>query len=574
MYVYLFEAKSIQTYLFRSGRLKDVISASERLDRLVDDDSGSVLAQVLHSAGLKSDLLESVLVSDQVIGFTRCKGGAFYAYCEQREPLLTLRSLWTLTVQQLFPGLEFADALTQGETLAEAMDAGHPALAASRNCPTVKFPLATAPCDHAPRTGLAAVPLSAAAKTEVKSSEKDERIDLDTEHHRQGYRLLRLRKEPLLHKFITSIEGDKQLPDSLNFPLNMEDFPAFNDPDEGHSVVKDLALIHIDGNGLGLLLRSLQGALKGIGDQEYGRAFRTFSSALARATQQAAFQASYWLYQEQKRGLDAGCEPDMLAMRPIVLGGDDITLFCQADLALGYAETFCIAFKSCSERELAPLYHDYLQGTPLKPYLTASGGILYHKATHPFTTCHNLVEGLCKEAKQLTQSLDSHVGPAAISFYRLSHALAEDIVTLRTQSQQFLIEDRQLLTSIGGYLVEDKTQNNAHKTNTYTPSLSNLKQAITLLRDKRSSLSIAKFRQMATELARGDMDEAERIYERAYEQLSPATLKEWQTILASLFPKADTPNWYWNNKSWLSDLLTIAHFLPQSTTSVTQGSKK
>lgn len=34
---YLFEAKSIQSYLFRSGKLKEIISSSERLDFLVDD---------------------------------------------------------------------------------------------------------------------------------------------------------------------------------------------------------------------------------------------------------------------------------------------------------------------------------------------------------------------------------------------------------------------------------------------------------------------------------------------------------------------------------------------------------
>jgi hypothetical protein len=571
MFAYLFEAKSIQAYLFRSGRLKDVIAASERLDRLVDDNSTSVLAQVLRSANLHSDLIEPISAYGEIIGFTRCKGGAFYAYCEQREPLLSLRSLWTLTVQQLFPGLEFADALTDGDNLSEAMKAGHPLLAASRNSPSIKFPLATAPCDHAPRTGLAAVPLSAAAVKEINRKDKNERIDLDTEHHRQSYRTLHLRQEPLLTKFITDTESEEQLPENLTFPLNIEDFPAFTDPDETSSKVKDLALIHIDGNGLGLLLRALQEALTGHNDQDFGLAFRKFSSALAKATQQAAFQASSWLYQQQKRQPNEEGEPEMLAMRPIILGGDDVTLFCQADLAMGYAETFCRAFKKCSEKELAPLYRDYLQGSKLKPFLTASGGILYHKGAHPFTTCHDLVEGLCKEAKQLTKSLENYESPASLSFYRLSHALAEDIETVRNQSQQFRINDKVLVTSLGGYLVDDLESNSTRGATTYTPSLTKLKSAITFLRLKQTGLSIAKFRQMATELARDNHAEADRIYLRACEQMEPVRLKEWQNILGSLCP--NDPSWHWNNQSWLSDLLIIAHFHPQGSTPAKQGGK-
>lgn len=57
MFTYLFEAKSIQSYLFRSGKLKDVISASERLDRLIDNHPTSVLAHVIEQCGLESDLL-------------------------------------------------------------------------------------------------------------------------------------------------------------------------------------------------------------------------------------------------------------------------------------------------------------------------------------------------------------------------------------------------------------------------------------------------------------------------------------------------------------------------------------
>ena len=94
MHVYLFEAKSIQAYIFKSGKLKDLIAASERLDRLVDDTAHSTLSHVLEAAQLKSNLLDSqAQVQGEVIGFTRCKGGAFYAFCHTAEPLQDRKSV-------------------------------------------------------------------------------------------------------------------------------------------------------------------------------------------------------------------------------------------------------------------------------------------------------------------------------------------------------------------------------------------------------------------------------------------------------------------------------------------------
>ncbi|MGD6740190.1 hypothetical protein ACN08N_19290 [Photobacterium leiognathi subsp. mandapamensis] len=120
-YCYLFEAKSIQEYLFQSNKLKDVIAASERLDRLIDSTECSVLDQVLKAAELESDLLNRDVNTDHTIHFLRCKGGAFYAYCQQQAPLVSLRSAWTLTLSQLFPSLVYTDALSEAPALKVAL---------------------------------------------------------------------------------------------------------------------------------------------------------------------------------------------------------------------------------------------------------------------------------------------------------------------------------------------------------------------------------------------------------------------------------------------------------------------
>lgn len=543
MYAYLFEAKSIQAYIFKSGKLKDLIAASERLDRLVDDTPYSTLNRVLESSGLASNLVdETVQVKEGVIGFTRCKGGAFYAFCHQVEPLQKLRKAWTLTLQQLFPGLEFADALTEGSDLANAMNKAHPLLAQARNNPHVKFPLTSAICESASRTGLAAVPLTNAAKFETKGNLTE--VDVDTEHHRQAYRFLEMRKDTLLGKFVGEHLGQTELPGNLKFPLDTEDFPAFDAADDSRAAVRDLALIHLDGNGLGLLLRGLQKALAGKASEEYSKAFRQFSTALANATQKAAYYATLWLYQRSTPAQN----DNILPMRPIVLGGDDITLLCQADLAVDYAEQFCKAFKKESQHELASLYKTHLSSTDIKPYLTASGGILYHKASHPFVTCHELVEGLCQEAKQATKDVDANVGPAAIAFYRISNVLSESIEKLREQTQHFKLGGTVLESSLGGYLLEGDANN----------SLGKLRTLADKAREKDRNgqslpVSISKFRQMTTHLATGDFTEAERIYERALGLQHEIGVEQARTWVAEPWNKE-------GEHSWLSDLIIYAHF--------------
>lgn len=161
IYCYFFEAKSIQAYLFGSGKLRDVIAASERLDRFIDSDKTSLLHHVLTQAQLDSDLLdENCPDRDDLIRFLRCKGGAFYCYAKQKDPLLKLRSLWTLTIEQMFPSLQYTDALTHGEVLKDVIDATHQQLAANRNTPTIKLPIASAPAHRTALTGNAAVPLT------------------------------------------------------------------------------------------------------------------------------------------------------------------------------------------------------------------------------------------------------------------------------------------------------------------------------------------------------------------------------------------------------------------------------
>ncbi|KLV01463.1 hypothetical protein ABT56_22155 [Photobacterium aquae] len=568
---YLFEAKSIQSYLFRTGKLRDVIAASERLDSLIDSSKNSVLFHVLTNANLQSDLLDAGTEDKpHLIRFLRCKGGAFYAYCQQPEPLLALRSLWTLTVQQLFPSLEFTDALTEASTLPEALDKAHKELAADRNTPEFKFPLATAITQRYSHTGAVSVPISDLAN---RASMKDElghnSLDLDTELHRQSYQSLNMRDRAALQDRFTP----EKLKGKVFYPINLEKDFQYSSPDvqaKNRAEIKDIALIHIDGNGLGILLIGLRDVLKGKSNDEYRNGFRQFSDALAQATEKAAQTATQWIYDQacyRHTAEGDNDEKDYLPMRPLVLGGDDLTLLCRADLAVEYSKRFCREFKKESQLALAGLYSQHLRNSGIKKYLTASGGILYHKAGHPFTYSHHLVEDLCQEAKALTKSLnksDKEVGPAALAFFRLSNAISASLTALKQQSQQFDVKDSHDSFSLelcqSAFFV-DAEHDGASDFNA-------LDKLVKLCRGKAAPVSMTKWRQMVTHLALGNKVEADRIYARAIERCQDHKAIEQLMALFNTFA-ADSDqvcNWYWrkengNYQTVISDMLIYDHFL-------------
>jgi hypothetical protein len=568
-HAYLFQVRSIQKYLFRTGKLKDVIAASERLDMLVDDNEHSTLYQVLDVAGLQSDLTKPQQ-GDAVIHFTRCKGGAFYAFCQHQVPLVTLRSLWTLTIGQMFPNLQFTDALTQGESVKEAMALGHRRLLEDRQNSQINLPLSSAITARTQRTGAAKVSLTIGDKSESG-------IDLDTDFHRQAYNSLSMRSTAALQNKFTpeALRGD------VHYPINLENDFQFSAPDAkapNKEAIKDLAIIHIDGNGLGILLRGLKEALQNKSDDDFCHVMREFSKALATATANAAQLATQWLYDVgayQHKAEGDKEKRTYLPMRPLVMGGDDVTLLCRADLALDYAKRFCIEFKQQSLLALDDIYCNHLNNTEIKRYLTASGGVLFHKAGHPFTYSHNLVEDLTKTAKQLTKKIDVNVGPAALAFFRLSTAVSADFAVLAQRFQQFTVQDKHGRSEIqlgrNVYLVQSNETGEA--------SFDDLDQCIALANNELMPMS--KWRQMGSHLALGNKTEADRIYERAVERCTDNNqehkLAQAFKGLANITEDSHFHQWYWTTpqgqlQTVIADMLIIERFTPVINTQTREDS--
>lgn len=392
---YLFEVRSIQPFLFASGKLKHLVAGSELIDYLCTQPLQEALA-VCELEGYSS-----------AEHSPRCAGGAFYLLIDDAEKARRFRQLWPLLVHQLLPGVEQVDALVEAPSAKEAIRLGLEQLKEARNRPSVALPAASPVTQRSPRTGMAAV-----------QQQRGESLDEAT-----AVKVAFKRPEdytPLARRF--SSHEDVLWPNNFEhdahptqrFPLGEKDC---------------VAMIHIDGNGLGEVLRLVNHIARDADDKSYVALYRQFSDGLEQATIDACRQAT-----------DSTLIPEVSAdgvvpARPLVLGGDDVTVLTRGDLGFAFTQAFVKAFEDKTRSFLAKLKEqasqlDDKEAEKFPQRLTACAGIAFIKPSQPFSQCYELAESLCDRAKKESRAAKEALGlaeiPSSLAFHRVSASLIED----------------------------------------------------------------------------------------------------------------------------------------------------
>ncbi len=426
-HTYLFEAKSIQDYILRSGRLRHIVGASELIDSLTTDD-------------LLDDVLAALrLTEGQDIRFSRRAGGAVYLFSSRREARDAFRDLWSLVARQYAPGLEFVIAQGEGATDYAAYQQALEGLQAARNRQSPVLPSGGPVTRYAPRTGQPAV--SNDAKLGLQDAATS-RFGLDRFWKRGG----------LTAKFADT--GSVPIDD---WPRNLEYSPE-EDESASFPFLPDnryLGLIHADGNGLGQLLMQL-------GEQAQSRPevfvglFRDFSAAITEATRAAAQDATRQVLLPARGNPNETKAAGAVPARPIVLGGDDLTILVRADLAIPFTRAFLAAFEQMSREKLKPLRGKYptIEGVP--EALTAGAGIAFVKSNHPFHLAHELAESLARFAKDRAKEQKDGNGriPPTLAFHRVTTASHGDYQDIRQQEMTHGPEEARVITTLGAYRVD------------------------------------------------------------------------------------------------------------------------
>jgi len=151
------------------------------------------------------------------------------------------------------------------------------------------------------------------------------------------------------------------------------------------------AIIHADGNGLGAMIASMNKNLKT--DDEIIKAYKEFSTNLDEATN-TAFE-------------NATKDINKKSIRKVILGGDDMTIICDANIALDFTNKFLKEFEKQTQKLMGGAG------------LTACAGITYCNHKYPFHYAVNLAESLCIYSKKHSREINEDLAPSSLMFHNI-----------------------------------------------------------------------------------------------------------------------------------------------------------
>jgi hypothetical protein len=373
-YLYGASVQGIQDFIFQTNKLKEIVGASELVERICSKIFGKVLGKTNWD---DPKMIEKD--SEWIIG---AAGKVIYIF-KNKEDCETVVRTFAKEVMTEAPGITISQAVVKME--GEYSDYGKASnelekrLRTQRNRASRPMTLGLMAIRRAPTTGLPAV-------EDVKN---DGLIDEASFQKRQ------FEQTKLLTEKLTGEE-------KLSHKKISYDFEDLTQKGQNSWI----AVIHADGNGLGKIVESV---CKKAEDA------KTFSGLLDNITKESAQKA----YSEVK-GLFG--DSKTIPIRPVVLGGDDLTVICRGDLAVKFTEIFLETFEEKSKKQLSVLdKYDVV-----KNGLTACAGIVFIKSSYPFHYAVDLAEDLCKRAKNKAKKINQDLAPSCLMFHKVQDSFVEN----------------------------------------------------------------------------------------------------------------------------------------------------
>lgn len=386
-YLYGAAVQGIQQFIFQTNELKDIVGASELVENICTEKFKETFTDV----GLSIDDEHIVI---------KAAGNIKYEF-DSREDCEKIVRVFPKKVLESAPGITISQAVVlfdeneSTESYADAINELEKRLRIQRNKPMNSTTIGVMGVMRSRQTNMPVVQIS---KKKTEGKEQLEYLDEATLCKRKSAEMLELCHEAF---------GDKTI-GYRDVALNPEEMTLKNDW---------IAVIHADGNGLGQIVQK-------VGLQR--TAFKAFSQGLDRATKQAAVEAyrEVWHVNEH---------PDeKIPIRPIVLGGDDFTVICRANLALPYVTAFIKHFELQTHKELGDIIqaHGVFQEGEIRDRLTACAGIAYVKSSYPFYYAYELAEALCTRAKKDAKNKENiregkEIAPSCLMFHKVQDSFVE-----------------------------------------------------------------------------------------------------------------------------------------------------
>jgi hypothetical protein len=376
----------IQRYVFASNRLRDVLAASWMVDHIMKREAGS--------------LLQWGMTDDRVL---LAAGGNAIVEFENPDEARRWTSQYTRWLQDTAPGLEVVvahrpyDGPLVWALKALAIDLARAKLERRPRVPQLGLSV-TATCSV---TGLPA--------TSIGQDQSRLSRQIETLRRKDVQQSARERWKDFLPERLEQAVGWMTA-----FPYDLDQMGR------SYGETSLLGVVHVDGNGVGQAISEwLHRCInEKVSDKTVRDEYRMWSQAIDEL-------GKHVLHATIRRVASCVCEERgeqgkptchvrgtphglgfrlhtenghlLLPLRPILLGGDDLTFVCDGRIALD------LAAAALGEFEKNPIPHLGEGGGERK--LTACAGVALVKAHAPFHRSYDLAEGLCASSKQARREM-------------------------------------------------------------------------------------------------------------------------------------------------------------------------
>jgi hypothetical protein len=440
---YAFAAQRIQSYIMATSQLTEMIGGSELVEKLCTVHLKEALAALGCEQGTR--------ILNQAAGSARLE-------FSDPDRARVFHALWPFIASRLAPGLSISQAMVE-EQGPDALQVLEEKLKAQRNSANPDLPETGPPMLVNARTGLAA----------VEEDKHDGPL------------------EPALVCKRLAAKGSSVVR-KLSPPADWDWTQKLDELAGGEAERTYVAIVHADGNGVGQTIQKLQETANRTG-KRMAELFQCFSSALSKATSDAAAAA---LKAVKPLRLRTG---RLLApLRPVVLGGDDLTVIIQAGQALEFTRAFIENFERCSGVEFDNAFDSPEIRGELPPYLSACAGVCFVRANYPFSLGYELAEELCGFAKKGSKAQPGPLAPSSLAFHRVTTSLTGSYDrVLEDELSGFQVEGDLRLRLTGGPWALGRVES-------ALPKLEALLELAKLLR--RPEFARGKVRELLSELRR------------------------------------------------------------------------
>lgn len=462
-YLYGAAVHSIQPFIFETGKLKEIVGASEFVEQVC----GTFFKENVPNYAPNQQILSAA-------------GKIIYRFDNLADCQQVVRT-FPKFIKEKAPNIQFSQAVVKIEAAGTKtdLDALEKLLDAQRNRPTPQHGLALMITERARRTG------QAGFEKDLNATDKKALVD------RTQYAKIEAFEKKILEKKITP-EGKK-----LTFADKLEDIAKEKEW---------LAIIHADGNSLG---KSIQKILSHPDLPNPVNFYRDFSKELNNATEKAAQLALIDIV------LSKVDKKQTIPLRPVLLGGDDLTIIIRGDLALDFTASYLRHFEKQTKAHFGKLSFPPTLAY-LKEGLTACAGIAYIKPNYPFHYGAKLSEELTAKfakatakniARQLEATRENPAIPSCIAFHKIQSSFIGDYASIT--ERELYAKKSDVYFNNGPYFIHPQTGFN---------TVADLQKWVTVL--QKADAPKSNLREWLTEL-----------------QISPASAQHFLERINDLHPR-------------------------------------